>query len=256
MLKNNQIQNIDPIISTYTVSVRGKSRAEPILQYLSRNFSALPLKQIESVFGFVERTNLYGGRIFERPQLSNGDVIQLNKMGIGVRIPLTNHFASEEDYIKTTLMLSKYHNSLNSIICTNDNLAVWIREEFPRYEIEASVIKNLSSLSQIEDALDIYNTVVLPMAINDDDALLDSIPDKSRIRLFANAGCAYTCPAKICYKSISKINKFKGGKFKCSQSVKERESIGMIDFDLERLQAKGFHKYKLLRTKLGNHTGY
>ena len=93
------------------------------------------------------------------------------------------------------------------------------------------------------------------MATNDD-ALLDSIPDKSRIRLFANAGCAYTCPAKICYKSISKINKFKGGEFKCSQSVKERESMGMIDFDLERLQAKGFHKFKLLRAKLGNHTGY
>ena len=147
MLKNNQIENIDPIISTYTVSVRGKSRAEPILQYLSRNFGSLPLEQIESVFGFVERTNLYGGRIFERPQLSNGDVIQLHKMGIGVRIPLTNHFASEDEYIKTTLMIKKYHNSLNSIICTNDNLAVWIREEFPQYEIEVSVINNLSSLS-------------------------------------------------------------------------------------------------------------
>ncbi|OUS28797.1 hypothetical protein A9Q98_07165 [Thalassotalea sp. 42_200_T64] len=243
-------------LSTYTVSVRGKGKAEPIQQFLTRNFSSLALTQIESVFGFVERTSLYGGRIFERPQLSTADVLWLNKKGIGLRIPLTNHFADKAEYIKTTLMLKKYHNPLNSVICTNDDLALWIKAEFPHFDIEASVIKNLHNLQQIDEALEIYHTVVLPMTANDDEQLLDAITDKIRIRLFANAGCAYTCPAKICYKSISKMNKFKGGEFKCSQPIKMRDSMGMIDFDLQRLQDKGFHKFKLLRARLGNHTGY
>jgi collagenase-like PrtC family protease len=54
---------------------------------------------------------------------------------------------------------------------TNDELAGWIRADFPDYKLEASVIKN--------------------------------IDNKENITLFANAGCAYTCPSKICNHSVS-----------------------------------------------------
>ncbi len=253
---STQLYATDQTKATYTISARGKTKSEPIMAFIKKNFANVPLAQIESVFAFVERSTLYGGRAFNGRQLSNADVISLNKIGIGVRIPLTNHFASREEYIKTSLMLQKYHNSLNSVICTNDDLALWIKEDYPLYDIEASVIKNLTTKSKIDDALEIYDTVVLPMVANDNDELLDSLVDKSRIRLFANAGCAYTCPARICYKSFSKMNKFKGGEFKCSQDIKERDSLGMIDFDLGRLQDKGFHKFKLLRSQAGNFTGY
>jgi len=243
-------------ISTYTISARGKNRFIPIAEFLNHNFSALPIAQIESVFGFVEQSSLYGGRAFTHRELSDKDVEQLNELGIGLRIPLTNHFVSKEEYLATSDMLNKYQNPLNSVICTNDDLAQWILDDFPYYDIEASVIKNLLSLEQIEDALHIYHTVVLPMVSNDNADLLSQIKDKSRIRLFANAGCAYTCPAKICYKSVSKINKFTGGEFKCSQPIKSRNSKGMIDFDLQYLQNQGFHKFKLLRAQVGDRTGY
>jgi len=255
-MKNTDEQELVTPLSTFTVSARGKSRLEPIGSFLKTNFASLPLSQIESIFGFVERSTLYGGRAFNQRQLSNSDVLQLNEWGIGVRIPMTNHFATRDEYLQNKRILQKYHKPLNSIICTNDDLAQWIRNDFPHYDIEASVIKNITTSSQIEDALAIYSTVVLPMVANDDDALLDGIEDKSRIRLFANAGCAYTCPARICYKSFSKINKFTGDEFKCSQPIKARESIGMIDFDLQRLRDKGFHKFKLLRAQVGNQTGY
>jgi len=52
------------------------------------------------------------------------------------------------------------------------------------------------------------------------------------------------------------MNKFKGDEFKCSQPIKARESKGMIDFDLQRLRDKGFHKFKLLGAQIGNQTGY
>ncbi|SFD11477.1 hypothetical protein [Pseudoalteromonas denitrificans] len=256
MLDKNDSILIDNQFSTYTISARGKTAQEDALHFIKRCFNIVPITQIESLFGFVERSTLYGGRFFQMQQLSESDVKRLNEIGIGLRIPLTNHFATTQEYQQNRAMLKKYHNPLNSIICTNDDLAMWIKNEFTDYDIEASVIKNITKLEQIEDAFKIYDTVVLPMSANDDDILLNSITHKHRIRLFANAGCAYTCPAKICYKSFSKFNKSLEGELKCSQEAKDRPMKGMIDFDLQRLRDKGYNKFKLLQARIGNGTGY
>ncbi|MEW6984393.1 hypothetical protein AAD001_17195 [Colwelliaceae bacterium 6471] len=245
-----------PHANTYTISARGKTHHEPIFDFLKRSFASVPVEKIESFFGFVEPSTLYGGRFFQMRQLSEQDAKTLNEIGLGVRIPFTNHFASKEEFQENKALLKKYHNPLNSIICTNDDLAQWIKGDFPEYDLEASVIKNIDNIEKIEEALKLYDTVVLPMAANDDDELLDNIIEKHRIRLFANAGCAYTCPAKICYKSVSKFNKKNEGELKCSQTVKARPMKGMIHFDLKRLQNKGFHKFKLLQERVGNGTGY
>ena len=111
-------------------------------------------------------------------------------------------------------------------------------------------------MKKLEQALHCYDTVVLPMASNNDMKLLEAIEDKDRIRLFANAGCALTCPSRICYRSVSKINKFCGGEWQCSQPLKDRDIKGMIDFDLEPLNRLGYHRFKLLRARPGNMTGY
>jgi len=242
--------------NTYTISARGKQESEPISQYLRDNFGSLPLEQIDSVFGFVERSTLYGGRIFECRQLSDFDVQQLNNIGIGLRIPFTNHNIERQEYEANRWLLEKYHAQKNSVIVTNDDLASWIRQDFPDYAIEASVIKNITSMRKLQSALDIYDTVVLPMTANNDRGFLISIEDKDRIRLFANAGCALTCPSRTCYASISVINKFKGGEFLCSKSLKERDQLGMMDFDIAELNALGFYRFKLLRARPGNVTGY
>jgi len=243
-------------ISTYTISARGKTDKEPALDFINRCFGVVPIAQIESLFGFVEHSTLYGGRFYQMSQLSEADVKQLNEIGLGLRMPLTNHFATRQEFQENLPILKKYHNPLNSVICTNDDLALWIKEEFPDYDVEASVIKNITNLEDIEDALTLYDTVVLPMAANNDDKLLNNITDKDRIRLFANAGCAYTCPAKICYKSFSKYNKTGSGELKCSQEHKQRQMQGMIDFDLQQLRNMGFSKFKLLQARVGNGTGY
>ena len=94
------------------------------------------------------------------------------------------------------------------------------------------------------------------MELNEDEAFLSGLPEKQRITLFANAGCALTCPSKICYVSVSKHNKTGSGEFMCSQSLKEREMMGMVDFDLGRLQDLGFSRFKLLRSRPGGMTGY
>jgi hypothetical protein len=153
-------------------------------------------------------------------------------------------------------LLDKYHRKGNAVIVTNDDLACWVREDFPYYRIEASVIKNINTIEKINDSLALYDTIVLPMSINNAPDFLAAIDCKDRITLFANAGCALTCPSKICYPSISKMNKYTGAEFHCSKSLREREQIGMIDFDLTPLIDLGFRRFKMLRGAPGGVTGY
>jgi len=242
---------------TYTVSARGKVAAEPIQLFIKSHFAHIPTKQIESFFGFVEPTTLYGGRIFYQTELSAYDLRSLYEMNINLRLPLTNHFVTREEYDENLPFLDKYHRPGNAAIVTNDDLAKWIKEDFPDYRVEASVIKNIDNLRKIEKASKLYEIMILPMSANNEEKFLTSIEDKSRITLFANAGCALTCPAKICYTSTSKANKTGDGSlFACSSELKYREQIGMVDFDLDYLQSLGFASFKLLRSKPFDLTGY
>ncbi|ANP44746.1 hypothetical protein [Candidatus Viadribacter manganicus] len=240
----------------YTISARGKPLEVPILAFLARNYSTVPVAEIDSVFGFVEFTTLYGGRMFSRPELTPYDVNELYYAMIGLRLPLTNHYVSDQEYEDAKPFLEKYHRDGNAVIVTNDTLAVNIRRDFPKFRIEASVIKNLNSYGRATSALELYDTIVLPMELNGDREFLSGLPSKDRVTLFANAGCALTCPSKICYVSISKYNKSCSGEFKCSQPLKQRDMLGMIDFDLAQLQELGFNRFKLLRTRPGGQTGY
>jgi hypothetical protein len=246
----------------FTISARDKRASQSIQQFIRQHFSDIPIEQIESFFGFTTYTPLYGGRIWKTDrvngaELSAYDLRSMYKMNIGLRLPLTNHHASLDEYKENIPFLEKHYRPGNSIIVTNDNLARWIRADFPDYHLEASVIKNIHTLEKIEKAAKIYDTVVLPMSCNQDEAFLKSIENKRLIRLFANAGCALTCPSKMCYPSISKANKAQDSSlFQCSQSIKERELLGMIDFDLDYLQSLGFERFKLLRARKGALTGH
>ena len=241
----------------FTISARGKASALPIQRFIKENYCQIPLEQIDSFFGFTEASTLYGGRIFATVELSRYDVRSLYGMNINVRLPITNHFATPKEYEENHAFLEKYHRPGNSLIITNDDLAKWIRSDFPKFRLEASVIKNINTVKKVDEAFAIYDTVILPMASNDDEELLKAVDNKKNITLFANAGCAYTCPSKICYPSVSKANK-EGDKslFRCSQKLKERNTIGMFDFDLDYLKSLGFERFKLLRPRQGDMTGY
>ncbi len=241
----------------YTLSVRSKEPMLPALVFLGRNYGDIPIDKVDSVFGFVEKSTLYGGREFLQPEIVDRDVKQLNAVGIGIRLPLSNHYASREEFEHNRTLLEKYHRRGNAAIVTNDDLARWIREDYPQYRIEASVIKNIDSEKKLEDAFEVYDTVVMPMSVNEDPALLEKLPEKHRITLFGNGGCALTCPSKTCYPSFSRLNKFaEETQFQCSQPLKERKLEGMIDFDLSELQALGYSRFKMLRSRPGGRTGF
>ncbi len=171
----------------------------------------------------------------------------LYQNNIGLRLPLSNKYVTREDYEENQSLLEKYHRKGNAVIVVNDDLAKWIRDDYPEYHIEASVIKNIKSHAKIKKALSIYDTVVLPAKLSNDFDFLDKIDDKDSIRLFANAGCAYNCPSKICYNYIAKMNKFNSKTYVCSKRLVPRKELGMVDFDVERLVDMGFSRFKMLR---------
>ena len=243
--------------AVFTVSARGKPPEVPVFRFLRRHFGFLQLAAIGSMFGFVERSTLYGGRKFVGRELTERDVAQLNNAGIGIRLPLSNHFVSMGEYEANMPLLEKYHQKSNSVIVANDDLARWLRKDFPLYRIDASVIKNINTSQKLDKALEIYDEVVLPMTSNENLPFLESIEEKDRVTLFANAGCAFTCPSRTCYVSVSRFNKGDSRQpFVCSQSSKEREQLGMIDFELQPLRDLGFRSFKVLRPAPGMMTGF
>jgi len=75
--------------------------------------------------------------------------------------------------------------------------------------------------------------------------------------IVTNAGCAFTCPSNTCYVSFSKMNKGdKNAEFICSQASKEREQLGVLDFELAPLVEMGFKSFKLLCSQPGQMTGF
>ena len=231
----------------FTVSARGKTPATSIKNFLSFSYT-FPLEQIESIFGFVERCSLYGGRVYKGAQLTDKDIEWMYEKGIGFRIPLTNQYADREEYESYRWFFDKYYREGNSIICTNDDLARWIREDYPDYHIEASIIKNIDTYEKIAKNLELYHTVVLPTDLNDDWDFLEKVEPKDRVTLFAWAGCGVNCKSKICYPSISKINKNNGvGELLCSRSLKAREDLGRMYFDINKYSEMGYSRFKCPR---------
>lgn len=229
----------------YTISARGKPLEEPLGAFLNENFPQYQ-KKIDSVFGFVEYTPLYGGRPFYGEELSEADVQYLYGNRIGLRLPLTNGYLTPSVWESQVEFLEKYHKKGNSVITVNDEFARFIKKEFPNYQLELSVIRELKTLQEVDSAMALYDTVVLHGKWNVSDDL-HAIPEKSRIRLFLTTGCGYNCPAKICYASFSKYNLSLSGEVKCSVSKLERQKLGMVSFDAAPFIEQGFSKFKVVR---------
>jgi len=214
-------------------------------------------KDIDYAFGQVEgNTSLYGGRIADDINLTRIDVYWLYDKGIGLKIPLTNKFISDKQYKESKPFLKHYHRKGNAIITATDELAKHIKNDFPDYQIEASCIQDLVTAEKLKKkiSLGVYDTIVLPIHMNDDIKFLKSIKDKKIIRLFLNVECSYTCPKKVCYGTTSKINAGEKDKMMCSFwdfGMKRTFHKDHIDwnnfyFDKSKFDKIGFTKYKLL----------
>lgn len=237
---------------TVSVSARGKCSSQSVEEYLKEYFSD-HIGSIDSVFGFLEPCKMYGGRVYESPELSEKDVLWLKENSIGLRLPLTNMLTTNKDYEESLPFLDKYHEYGNSLILYRDDIAKRIRTDFPKYKLEASVIKNSSSIEAIEKALSIYDTVVP----HPNYFIISSMPFwmKDNLRLFLNMGCAFKCPTRICYSSVSAINRGEG-EYRCAMRENGYVNSALHSFNITELLDYGFTKFKLLRERSLSKTGW
>jgi len=216
-------------------------------------------KDIDYIFGFPEGTApLFGGRVVEEfITITKMDIYWGYNHGIGLKLALSSKSFSEDMYRDTKLVLKEYHRKGNAVIVSTDKLARRIREDFPDYKIEASAVMDITDTNQLNKkaVTGLYDTIVLPMCANDDMSFLESIENKEQIRLFLNVECSYNCPSKVCYGATSKMNNnarkepmicshydLKMPRTWYNNSVKWDEFY----FDVSKLDAMGFSKYKLV----------
>lgn len=232
----------------FMVSGRQVSADMNIIDYLRVFYIYTNIKRIESVFGnTITPCAFYGGRSFKvQNSFTDKHIHDLEKNGINLSLTLTNHFFSETDYQASLALLKKHHKKGNSVICTNDDLALRIKNNFPLYSLKASIIKNLDTLEKIDRYLQLYDYITIPMDKNDDDQFLQSISDKNRIILFANANCAYTCPQRSCYLEFSQKIAKKPVTSSCSKNQIPRLDMGGVYFDIKKFQTMGYTQFKLV----------
>jgi hypothetical protein len=233
---------------TFSVSARRIRQDIDIVDYLRIFFIYCDLRHVESVFGTTTLfSKLYGGRpaVF-RHDLTENHLARLAEFGIGLSLPLSNHFFADTAYRESWPLLERNHVKGNSIICTNDRLAVRLRRDFPLYELRASVIKRLDTVAKIKRALTLYDTVTLPMEKTGDTRFLASIPEKQRVVLFGNANCACTCATRTCFLGFSQRNFGKPVTFTCPEARAEHLDRSHIFFDINRMAEIGFTRFNLV----------
>ena len=232
----------------FMVSSRNLTYGMDVIQYLQMTYIYLDIDQIASVFGHTDiPSRLYGGRpATPENALSKIQVESLTNKNISLCLTLSNYYFDKDSYEESKPLLDRYHRKGNSIACTNDELALHIKKDFPDYELKASVIKNLNTLDKVAEALKLYDKVTIPMDKNDDDIFLQSMPEKERVILFANGSCAYTCPHRTCYQGISQKIVGMDVKEECSKKSISREEKGIVFFDIKKFGDMGYRYFKLI----------
>ena len=214
---------------------------------------------IDYAFGTTEDYNpLWGGRMLTGANLTRVDLYWLYDKGIGYKATMSSRFMSETDYEDSEAMLKEHHREGNAIITAIDKLARRIKNDFPKYKVEASAVMDITTEEHLNKVIDtdLYDTIVLPICANDDTKFLKSIKNKDQIRLFINAECSYTCPKKVCYGTISQINKETRdpNEMMCSHYDLKMprtfydDSVDWMNFyfDKDKFDKMGFSNYKLL----------
>ena len=141
-----------------------------------------------------------GGYLFGYENTSIKEMKQIkrfyNKRGIVITFTFTNQLITEE-YIHDEYcnqMLKIFHNGMNEVLVVSPILEKYIRENYPKYKINRSIINT----EKIPFLLDNYHLTVLSKFKNRDFDFLKSLSDEERRRteLLCDELCVNNCPYK------------------------------------------------------------
>lgn len=232
----------------FSVSGRKVHPNLDMLQYLKLHYMYLDIASIDSVYGAALFPSLlYGGRPYDvKRSLTWIHFQQLKELGINFTITLTNHYVDDKIYQQSHAFLERHHRKGNAIVCHSNRLARKIREDFPLYTLRASIMKNINTVEKVEKNLELYDQLVIPMEMNDDDKFLEAIQCKDRVILFANAACGYTCRNRTCWTAVSQQNQGRQETTDCSKDALYLKEVGKVFFDVGKFHAMGFRNFKLI----------
>lgn len=234
--------------SNFSVSGRRVNPNLDMLHYLKLNYPYLDIADIDSVFGAALFPSLlYGGRPYNvKHSMTWIHLRQLKELGINFSITMTNHFVDDKVYAQSFDFLEKHHRKGNSVVCHSDQLAHKIKNDFPLYILRASIMKNINTVEKAERNLELYDQIVIPMEMNDDDEFLEKLPCKERVVLFANAACGYTCRNRTCWVGISQVNQGREETSDCSQGAAHLKNVGKNFFNVGKFYEMGYRNFKMV----------
>lgn len=239
---------------TFSVSSRSKPLSDTLSEWLARyEYSGLiEAKDVTSIFGFTkERSPLYGGRAWNGAEILDKDYDWMIDKGLKLKILLSGEKVSKKHYEESLPLLDRYYENSNIIVITNDVLAKWIKRDYPNYLLEASVIRQ-TTLDEIDEVLEIYDSMVLPVRYYSQIDNLKKIKQKDRIVLFTTGSCGIYCENQICYRGASLTNRTYG-KQRVDRCIMNEKPLTynpgidkIVSFDLSKFRQLGFHHFKVL----------
>lgn len=95
--------------------------------------------------------------------------------------------------IKKEILDYYFKLGISNFIVTNDNIALYIKNKNPKYNVVASITKTLSASDICRNDYSMYDKIVLNFPFNRALCRLDELPKKYKYVLLANSYCAYNC---------------------------------------------------------------
>jgi len=154
-----------------------------------------------------------GGRPFLHvPKLSLKDYIKkiqtLNLHKIGVYHVFSNYYISSE-HLKDrdcNYLLEQTHAPINGVICANNTLVKYVRENYPYFKILGSCTIENRQLEELKKLQDIYDILILPPSLNKSYDIIGQL-DPSRLEIMVSENCYDNCKVrKLHYSLVNKWN--------------------------------------------------
>lgn len=225
-----------------------------------------------NVFDSFSGSDWSGGRERSNTKLTNEEINEVasfyKDMDIGFNIIMSNHLNNDltggfmdklsseyDEYI-----LQQFHDERNGVIICNENLAIYLKRNYPKYKINYSVINSyihkITYVSEAEaidfykDKVDKFDKVTIPLEFQKNFNILDEL-DTSKVEVILNDECGHGCNRALHYDIISSENEPNS-----RDTKKLRRNCVMFDFekrgpnatedDIYRWLAHGITKFKLL----------
>lgn len=176
-----------------------------------------------------------------------------NQRGIGFNIAFSNLLLTKEhlDDEYCNWFLEQCQSEMNGVIVATDLLRDYIRQNYPRYRLIASLCFCRKDLEFYKQAQKDYDLVVLHPDLNRDYAFIRRL-DTSRLEVLVNEDCFYNCPNRLQhYKNVSELVLSKQPVFYASKAgcISEAQ-FGRSRFEGElRLSLGNVHRLSSLGVK-------